>query len=189
MEVLSFLSERTGGVVAKRDLVDAVWPGGFVADNTVTHAIQELRAALGDEAASPRYIETVHRRGYRLIPSVEEDCDVDCRGIFMHARFLLVGKSCEVFLADGENVIGRACDAQVFVDSPSVSRHHARITVAGGGAIVEDLGSKNGTRIGSTRITEPTPVLVGDVLQVGSLSFEFRGREAEDMATQSLASV
>lgn len=185
MEVLAFFSKRVGIVVSKRDIVDAVWPGGFVADNTVTHAIQELRAALGDETASPRYIETVHRRGYRLISPVEGVREADCRGVFGQARFMLVGENCEVYLTEGENIIGRSDDVQVFVDSPKVSRHHARIMVAPPGAVIEDLGSKNGTFVGSKRIREATPIKVGDVLRIGTYSFEFRGRSSGDMATQT----
>jgi len=189
MEVLLILADRAGEVVSKIELVDAVWPGGFVADNTVTHAVQELRAAFGDDAAAPRYVETVHRRGYRLIPPAEEVQRAANGELLDGARFVLRGDHCEVFLADGENVIGRAGDAHVLVDSAKVSRCHARIVVTPNGATVEDLGSKNGTFVGSTRIEGRTPLVDGDILRIGSTSFEIRSRGVEDAPTQTLDAV
>jgi hypothetical protein len=186
MEVLLVFVDRAGEVVSKTELVDAVWPGGFVADNTVTHAVQELRAALGDDPSAPRYLETVHRRGYRLIPHPEEVKPVAGGAPLDGARFVLRGDHCEVFLADGENTVGRAGDAHVVVDSPKVSRFHARIVVTPNGVTIEDLGSKNGTFVGSTRIDVLTPLIDGDVVRVGSTSFELRSRGVEDAPTQTL---
>ena len=186
MEVLLILVERAGEVVSKNELVDAVWPGGFVADNTVTHAVQELRAAFRDDAAAPRYVETVHRRGYRLIPPVEELRRAPDNGAIDGARFVLRSDHCEVFLADGENVIGRAGDAHVLVDSAKVSRCHARIVVTPNGATIEDLGSKNGTFVGSVRIEGRIPLVDGDVLRIGATSFEIRSRGVVDAPTQTL---
>ncbi len=48
-----------------------MWATEFISDNTLTHAITELRNALGDDARNPSFIETIHRRGYRLIAPVE----------------------------------------------------------------------------------------------------------------------
>ena len=186
MEVLLVLSESSGEVVSKNQLVDAVWPGGFVADNTVTHAVQELRAAFGDDAAAPRYVETVHRRGYRLMPAVEEVAGVLGRSTLEGARFVLRGDHREVFLGDGENVIGRAGEAHVLVDSAKVSRRHAQIMVTENGATIEDLGSKNGTFVGSAQIQGRTPLADGDVITIGGTSFEIRSRGVEDAPTQTL---
>jgi DNA-binding winged helix-turn-helix (wHTH) protein len=186
MEVLLVLADRAGEVVSKMELVDAAWPGGFVADNTVTHAVQELRAAFGDDPSAPRYVETVHGRGYRLIAPAEEVKPAAGCGPLNCARFVLRGDHCEVFLADGENTIGRAGDAHVLVDSPKVSRYHARIVVTSDGATIEDLGSKNGTFVGSTRIDVLTPLVDGDVVRVGSTSFEVRSRGLQDFPTQTL---
>jgi len=65
------LAERAGEVVTRIELVDRVWATEFIADNTLTHAITEIRNALGDDARNPSFIETIHRRGYRLIAPVE----------------------------------------------------------------------------------------------------------------------
>jgi DNA-binding winged helix-turn-helix (wHTH) protein len=71
MDLLVCLAERAGQVVSRREITDAVWPKEFIADNTLSRAITVLRSALGDDAKKPRFIETIHRRGYRLIASVE----------------------------------------------------------------------------------------------------------------------
>lgn len=69
-EVLAFLAGRPGEVVAREDLMAAVWPGVVVGDDALTQAIIKLRKALGDDAHAPRYIETISKRGYRLIAMV-----------------------------------------------------------------------------------------------------------------------
>jgi DNA-binding winged helix-turn-helix (wHTH) protein len=71
MEVLLVLAKHAGHVVSKEILLDRVWGSRFVAESTLSRAIAELRRALGDDAHEPRYIETVPRRGYRLVGAVE----------------------------------------------------------------------------------------------------------------------
>src|SRR5262245_17145301 len=71
--VLELLIDRPGQVVARQDLMDAVWKDAFVTDTSLAEAVSFLRQALGDDPQSPRYIQTVHRRGYRfLAPRVEK---------------------------------------------------------------------------------------------------------------------
>src|SRR5215469_3438464 len=65
--VLKLLVERGGQLVTKQQLLDSVWPGTFVGDAVLKDSIRQLREALKDDAASPDYIETAHRRGYRFI--------------------------------------------------------------------------------------------------------------------------
>jgi DNA-binding winged helix-turn-helix (wHTH) protein len=72
MEVLVCLARRAGRVVAKDELVREVWEGRFVSDDVVWRSVRELRRALGDEARAPRFIETIPRRGYRLLAAVAE---------------------------------------------------------------------------------------------------------------------
>ncbi|MDH4150477.1 MAG: winged helix-turn-helix domain-containing protein [Betaproteobacteria bacterium] len=67
MAVLIFLVERQGGVATREDLLSAVWPGVVVGDEALTQSIIKLRKALGDNPRSPVYIETISKRGYRLI--------------------------------------------------------------------------------------------------------------------------
>ena len=86
------------------------------------------------------------------------------------SRFWLTGAGLELVLRQGENLIGRAPDAYVRIESPKVSRNHARIIVDGEAAFVEDLGSKNGTFIGDARVDGPTPLAHGDQLRLGQLA-------------------
>jgi DNA-binding winged helix-turn-helix (wHTH) protein len=70
MDVLVTLADRAGCVVTREELLEAVWSGTFVGDEVVTNAIWELRRALGDDVHSPRYIQTLPKKGYRLVASV-----------------------------------------------------------------------------------------------------------------------
>jgi len=65
--VLRYLVEHEGQLVTKDALLDAVWAGTVVGDTVLKSCIGELRQALGDDVQKPRYIATVHRRGYRFI--------------------------------------------------------------------------------------------------------------------------
>lgn len=69
-EVLHYLVAHPGELVTKDELWRAVWPGVIVTDAALTVCMSEVRKALGDEAKAPRYIATVHRRGYRSIAPV-----------------------------------------------------------------------------------------------------------------------
>lgn len=66
-DVLAYLAQHAGTLVTKNELLDAVWQRRYISEGVIKNAIQELRSALGDAPKSPRYIETVHRRGYRFI--------------------------------------------------------------------------------------------------------------------------
>ena len=72
MDALVLLADRGGEVVSKDELIDGVWEGRIISEGTLTNTIAELRGALGDDARNPRYIETIPKRGYRLICPVEE---------------------------------------------------------------------------------------------------------------------
>jgi DNA-binding winged helix-turn-helix (wHTH) protein/tetratricopeptide (TPR) repeat protein len=71
LDLLFLFAERPGTLVTKDQMLEALWPGVAVTDNAITQVVSELRQALGDEPASPRYVETVPRRGYRFIAIVE----------------------------------------------------------------------------------------------------------------------
>ena len=72
MEVLMVLADRAGGAVGRDELLAAVWPGVIVGDEALTQSIIKLRRALGDDPRSPSYIETISKRGYRLIAPVRQ---------------------------------------------------------------------------------------------------------------------
>jgi len=70
MDVLVFLARNAGEVRTKDEILDAVWAGTFVAEAALSRRISELRTILGDDAKEPRFIETIPKRGYRLIAAV-----------------------------------------------------------------------------------------------------------------------
>lgn len=65
--VLVYLAEHPGRIVTKDELLAAVWQGTFVGDDVLKVNIKQIRSALGDDAKNPWLIETVHRRGYRMV--------------------------------------------------------------------------------------------------------------------------
>ncbi len=67
MDVLVYLASRSGEVVSKNEITDAVWPDVFISESVITRAIAGLRRAFGDDAREPRFIETISKRGYRLL--------------------------------------------------------------------------------------------------------------------------
>ncbi|MDB5583982.1 MAG: putative regulatory protein [Bradyrhizobium sp.] len=67
LALLTFMANRPGEVVTKDQLFGAVWPEVSVGDAALVTCIQEIRRALKDDARRPRYIETLHRRGYRFV--------------------------------------------------------------------------------------------------------------------------
>src|SRR5215469_5420022 len=70
--VLKLLIENPGQLLTKQHVLDSVWPGTFVGDAVLKDNIRQLREALDDDAGSPIYIETAHRRGYRFIGKTSE---------------------------------------------------------------------------------------------------------------------
>jgi len=172
MELLVALAGRPGEVVSKRDIVDHVWSSG----NTIVHCVNELRDALGDSRDAPRYVQTIPRRGYRLVCDVQP-VDADAVGPDPDAAlYELSAKSWFAFLVEGDNLIGRGGDSVIVIDSTRVSRHHARIVVSERGVVVEDLDSKNGTFVGDHRIDAPTPLSDGDEVRFGDLRLVFHSR-------------
>src|SRR5687768_11970909 len=74
-EILMVMLERPGDVVTREELRLRLWPAGTFVDfeHSLNAAIKRLRAALGDDADNPRFVETLHRRGYRFIAAVETE--------------------------------------------------------------------------------------------------------------------
>lgn len=70
VDVLLALTAQPGAVLSRDELIDAVWKTEFGADERLTRAISLLRKAFGDERGAARYIETVPKRGYRLVAAV-----------------------------------------------------------------------------------------------------------------------
>src|SRR5215470_2859177 len=71
MHVLVTLAERPGEVVTREELMSRVWSGVFVTDDVLHRAVRELRRLFDDDSEQPKVIETIRKRGYRLIATVE----------------------------------------------------------------------------------------------------------------------
>jgi len=70
LDLLFLLAAKPGALLTKEDIFDALWPGVSVTDNAITQVVSDLRQALGDTPASPAFVQTVPRRGYRFIAGV-----------------------------------------------------------------------------------------------------------------------
>ncbi|MBZ5590503.1 MAG: winged helix-turn-helix domain-containing protein [Acidobacteriia bacterium] len=173
MDLLVFLAQHTGEVVSKEEILEGVWAKQFMAESVLSGLMAELRRNLGDDAHTPRFVETVPKRGYRLIAPAEPVGD-ETAATGTAAACVLIVAGRRVPLGEGEHLIGRAPDAAVHIDSTDVSRHHAKIVVREGRASIEDLGSKNGSFVGTQRVTEPTALRNGDQVRVGGVVIAFR---------------
>jgi DNA-binding winged helix-turn-helix (wHTH) protein/TolB-like protein len=72
LSLLLFLIENRGRLIEKDEILDAIWSGTHVTENALTREIGKLRKSLGDDPKAPKYIETVHTRGYRFIAELAE---------------------------------------------------------------------------------------------------------------------
>ena len=77
MDILVYLAERPGVVVTPQELLDTFWERRVVGDDAVHRRVADLRRHLGDDARHPRYIETIPKRGYRLVASVTDGAAPD----------------------------------------------------------------------------------------------------------------
>ena len=101
-EVLRFLVENRAQLVTKTALLDALWPQIIVSDSMPTICVGELRKALSDNAKTPRFIETVHGRGYRFIANVATaEASVKPRSHSCGLERIVVGRDAELALLGG----------------------------------------------------------------------------------------
>src|SRR5215472_12560934 len=70
LDLLFLFAARPGLLLTKDDILNALWAEVAVTDNALTQVVSELRQALGDTPAHPRYVQTVPRRGYRFVGAV-----------------------------------------------------------------------------------------------------------------------
>jgi DNA-binding winged helix-turn-helix (wHTH) protein len=172
-ELLELLVAHRPKAMAKHDLLERLWPKTFVVEKNLPNLIGEIRDALGDDSATPRFIRTVHRFGYAFhgASSLAETSDAAIRG--GTTSFLLKWAEGRAVIREGTHVLGRDPDGDIFLNHPGISRRHARITVKGDQAVLEDLSSKNGTFVGGRRIDRATVLADSDVVTVGSVDLTF----------------
>jgi DNA-binding winged helix-turn-helix (wHTH) protein len=169
-QLLAILVKDRPKALSKAELQRRLWPDAFVVEANVGNLVGEIREALGDDPRRPRYVRTVHGFGYAFKGAAAQAGPAAARGMVCR----LIWKGGRATLPEGEHVIGRDDEATVVLDSPSVSRRHARILVAAGQATIEDLESKNGTLLNDRKVGTQEPLLDGDKLRVGSVPLTFR---------------
>jgi DNA-binding winged helix-turn-helix (wHTH) protein len=172
--LLSLLVENRAKAMSKADLQAALWPSTYVLETNLASLIAELRRALDDSAEDPQFIRTVPRFGYWFVGLIAAGASASATPDPAMVRCWLIWEARQVALAQGENVLGRAPDAHVWIDATGVSRRHARITISGSDATIEDLGSKNGTYVRGEQVTAAQRVVDGDQVRIGSVVMTFR---------------
>ena len=170
-ELLKALLEHRPRALSKNELHQLLWPSTFVTEGNLATLIGEIREALGDDAHQPRFIRTAHRFGYAFCGEATAVSDA----VTPTESFCwLVRDGQRVMLSPGENILGRDPEGGIQIDSVTVSRRHACITVTRSAVTIEDLGSKNGTFVGANAASVPVVLKDGDEIRIGSLVFRFR---------------
>ena len=164
-ELLKLLIENRPRVLQKTELIERIWPGVFVSDASLAKVVSRIRRAIGQKDDSG-IIRTVHGCGYAFAAELDDRAAEPETAVGPAACRLICGRR-EFPLASGEHIVGRDATASVRLDSPKVSRQHARLTVRGVSVTVHDLGSKNGSFVRGIRVTAPRTLMPGDDLRVG----------------------
>ena len=181
-DLLWSLVERRPKVVEKTELHARLWPDTFVVDGSLNVLIGQIRQALGDAAQRPRFIRTVHGIGYAFCGDAADAPEpASAAGA---TRCWLIRGDRTFGLSEGDNIIGRDPDSAVWLNSVSVSRRHARITVDSRRRrlTLDDLGSSNGTFLGRTPVEGPVELSDGAVITFGSIETKLHLWNAEKAA-------
>ena len=157
--LLEVLLANRPRALSKQELTDAIWPETFVEESNLSGLVTELRTALGDRSREGGFVRTVHGFGYAFSGDVVPSSPA--------AFLLFAGKT--IPLSAGVNVLGRT-----LIDDGTVSRRHASITLDDKRAILEDLGSKNGTFVDGERLTASVEIEEGATFVLGDASVIFR---------------
>jgi DNA-binding winged helix-turn-helix (wHTH) protein len=179
-ELLDLLIRRRPAAVSKEEIRDEVWPKTFVSESTLSSLLSQVRSAL-ENGDGPGFIRTVHGFGYAFDAEATEDeprlPPVSVLGYIEWEHGVLR-------LGEGENVIGRDDDVAVRIDMAGVSRHHARITAAGGRFTLEDLSSKNGTYLREEPLGAPAALEDGDAIRLGETRIVFHCKAVLETRTE-----
>jgi DNA-binding winged helix-turn-helix (wHTH) protein len=172
-DVLQLLIERRPAVVTKAQMFEQVWQQTFVQEANLNVVVAEIRRALSDDAKTPRFVRTSHGQGYAFSAAVVEIPRGPAAAGMAPACWL--AWNAQTFpLHDGENLVGRDPRCAVWLDASGVSKRHARILVTAERVTIEDLGSRNGTFVGSARLVSPRPLVGGEAIELGSATMTFR---------------
>ena len=184
-DLLTYLIENRPNALSKDVLHHRLWPGVFVSDTNLAGLVAEIRRALGDDARTPRFVRTVQRFGYAFAGTVEaaRGPSATLKGSGFIGGCWLARGTRQIPLSGGENILGREENGGPLA-SNSISRRHARITVDGTNAYLEDLGSKNGTFLRGRSVSGRETLADGDTIKLGAVAFVFRA-PASDRSTRT----
>jgi len=171
--LFELLLEARPRALSKAEIHEKVWPDAFVSEATLASLVAEIREAIGEEGKEARHIRTVHGFGYSFAGAASEAPREAARAEGS-SSWRLVWEDRVIALPEGETVLGRNPDTGIRIASDGVSRRHAKIVISGGGATLEDLGSKNGTYLRNERISGPVALRHEDVLRLGGQSLTVR---------------
>ena|SRR5438270_6300231 len=173
--LLTHLVKNAGKVVSPQELVDVLWPDVHVSEASLNQAVSRLRTTLGETSRNAVFLETVPRRGYRFRARVVSE----------GRRPFLIHRHRRTALPAGESILGRGEDSLIPIESPSVSRRHARVLITSDEAQLQDLDSKNGTFVRGRKIQEITPLFDGDEIRLGTVRLQFRYIGEESTVTDA----
>ena len=173
-QLLEALIRSRPKAVSKASLHELLWLATFVSDANLANLVAELRAVLGDDARHPRIVRTVQRFGYAFRAEAETLAAERPPSAGDAPVYRLIWGNREIALGLGENLLGRDEDAIGWIDDALVSRRHARIVIDESGALLEDLGSKNGTYLRGKRIGSPAKLADEDLIKIGPAAITFR---------------
>jgi DNA-binding winged helix-turn-helix (wHTH) protein len=169
-DLLLLLARSRPNVISHAQLHAALWPRTHVSETSLAALVAQVRKMLGDSPGESEVIRTRHRVGYALVADVVI-AGAGSDGVTPVGRVIWHGQTIE--LPPGASVIGRDRECGARVDADSISRRHARVSVNGIDATIEDLDSKNGTWIAGERISGVVPLRDGTTFRLGSESFRF----------------
>jgi DNA-binding winged helix-turn-helix (wHTH) protein len=179
-ELLEVLIKRRPAVVTNNELDELLWPDVYVARTSLTRLVSELRAVLGDAPRDSRIIRTAYKAGYAFCADVTSLPAAHAAPATIEVLWMKQSLP----LTEGEHIAGRDAECSLVIDGTTVSRRHARITVAHGAATIEDLDSTNGTHVNGTRISAPTRLAPGDEFALGSEVLRLRLRSASALTVK-----
>jgi DNA-binding winged helix-turn-helix (wHTH) protein len=161
--LLEVLVLRRPDAVSHDELRRTLWSDTADGGTTLARLVSEIRTALDDHDDAQPIVRTVYRFGYAFAEATAEEA----RTTPPVGRYAIRWGSQLVPLADGENLVGRGLDGVIAIPSSKASRRHARIVVSSGNAVIEDLGSRNGTKVNDAVIEGPVELKNGDRIRVG----------------------
>jgi DNA-binding winged helix-turn-helix (wHTH) protein len=162
-QLLTLLVAERPKVVAKKEIYDALWPNVYVQEANIKNLVAELRSAIGDDV-----IRTHRGTGYAFTAEAREEISL------APSRFSVVINGVAYALREGRNVIGREPAAHIRLDLAAVSRRHAAINIHGEEAVVQDLGSRNGTWLNGEKLEAARPLRTGDEIRIAQTAIRFQ---------------